>query len=46
MLENCIFVRQAWLQDPDNLAAITGFLKASFKGWMDCRGNSPDYVGT
>lgn len=38
MLENCLFVRRAWLQDTGNSAALQRFLKATIKGWLECRG--------
>jgi NitT/TauT family transport system substrate-binding protein len=41
MLQDAIFVRQAWLDQAGNSDTTVKFLRASFKGWMFCRDN-PD----
>jgi len=41
MLQDAIFVRQAWLGQAGNEDTTVKFLRASFKGWMFCRDN-PD----
>jgi NitT/TauT family transport system substrate-binding protein len=43
-LEDGIFVRQDWIEDPQNQDIATRFLKASFKGWVYCRDNPDDCV--
>jgi NitT/TauT family transport system substrate-binding protein len=43
-LEDGIFVREDWIQDPKNQDVATRFLKASFKGWIYCRDNPDDCV--
>ena len=40
-LEDGIFVRGDWIEDPANQELTTRFLKASFRGWIYCRDN-PD----
>jgi NitT/TauT family transport system substrate-binding protein len=37
MLEDGIFVRGDWLQEPQNKQIATRFLRASLKGWEACR---------
>ena len=41
MLQDAIFVRQAWLSQTGNEDVAVKFLRASFRGWMFCRDN-PD----
>lgn len=41
MLQDAIFVREAWLAEPGNEDVAVRFLRASFRGWMFCRDN-PD----
>ncbi|MEO6350258.1 MAG: ABC transporter substrate-binding protein [Candidatus Limnocylindrales bacterium] len=41
MLQDAIFVRQAWLAEEGNEDLTVRFLRASFKGWIFCRDN-PD----
>ena len=45
-LEDGIFVREDWIADPANQDIATRFLKASFRGWLHCRDNPDDCVGT
>jgi NitT/TauT family transport system substrate-binding protein len=47
MLQDGVFVTEAWLQDATNQDIASRFLRASFKGWMFCRDNVDkcvDYV--
>jgi NitT/TauT family transport system substrate-binding protein len=44
MLQDAIFVRQAWLDQPGNRDIAVRFLRASLKGWMYCRDNPADCV--
>jgi NitT/TauT family transport system substrate-binding protein len=44
MLEDNIFVRSDWLQNPANQATAVKFLKASFQGWIYCRDHQADCV--
>ena len=37
MLEDGIFVNEAWIADPLNQDIAVRFLRASFKGWIRCR---------
>lgn len=39
MLQDQIFVQEAWLAQPGNEELATRFLAASFKGWIYCRDN-------
>lgn len=39
MLQDAVWVRADWLQDPANQDLAKRFLKASFKGWIFCRDN-------
>jgi NitT/TauT family transport system substrate-binding protein len=39
MLEDAVFVRGDWIQDPGNQDTATRFLKAAFRGWIYCRDN-------
>lgn len=41
MLEDGIFVRADWLEDPANQDLAARFLRATFKGWAFCR-DEPD----
>lgn len=41
MLQDAIWVRQAWLDQAGNRDIAVKFLRASFRGWMFCRDN-PD----
>jgi NitT/TauT family transport system substrate-binding protein len=41
MLQDALFVREAWLAEPGNEDVTVRFLRASFKGWIFCRDN-PD----
>jgi NitT/TauT family transport system substrate-binding protein len=41
MLEDAVFVRGDWVQDPGNQDIARRFLKASFRGWTFCR-DDPD----
>jgi len=43
-LEDGIFVREDWIQDPANQDVATRFLKASFKGWIYCRDHRDECV--
>ncbi len=43
-LEDGVFVRGDWIQDPANQDTATRFLKASFRGWIYCRDNPDDCV--
>ncbi|MEA2631311.1 MAG: NitT/TauT family transport system substrate-binding protein, partial [Chloroflexota bacterium] len=44
MLQDALFARASWLALPGNEDVATRFLKASFKGWIHCRGNPKDCV--
>jgi NitT/TauT family transport system substrate-binding protein len=44
MLQDAIFVRQAWLDQPGNRDIAVRFLRASLKGWMYCRDKPADCV--
>ncbi len=37
MLQDAIWAREDWLQDPKNRDIALRFLRASFKGWIFCR---------
>src|SRR5215471_5781068 len=39
MLQDGVFVRQDWLDVPQNRDTAVRFLRASFKGWIFCRDN-------
>ncbi len=39
MLQDSIYVRQAWLDQAGNKDIAIKFLRASFRGWMFCRDN-------
>ena len=39
MLQDQVFVREAWLAQPGNEDLAVRFLAASFKGWIYCRDN-------
>jgi len=39
MLQDAVWARADWLEDPANVDIATRFLKASFKGWIFCREN-------
>jgi NitT/TauT family transport system substrate-binding protein len=39
MLQDGVFARADWLNDPKNQDIATRFLRASFKGWAYCRDN-------
>ncbi len=39
MLQDGVFARADWLNDPKNQDVATRFLRASFKGWVYCRDN-------
>jgi NitT/TauT family transport system substrate-binding protein len=43
-LEDGIFVREDWIEDPANQDIAKRFLKASFRGWIFCRDNPDDCV--
>ena len=40
MLQDAIYVRQAWLDQAGNKDIAVKFLRASFRGWMFCRDNA------
>ena len=44
MLEDNVFVRNDWIQDPANQDTAVKFLKASFQGWIYCRDHPTDCV--
>ncbi len=44
MLQDAIFVRQAWLDVPANRDVAVRFVRASLKGWIYCRDNPDDCV--
>lgn len=37
MLQDAVWAREDWLQDPKNKDIALRFLRASFKGWVFCR---------
>jgi len=39
MLQDAIWAREDWLQDPNNQDVAVRFLKATFRGWIYCRDN-------
>lgn len=41
MLQDAVFARKAWLEQPGNEDIAVKFLRATFKGWIFCRDN-PD----
>jgi NitT/TauT family transport system substrate-binding protein len=41
MLQDALFARKSWLEQPGNEDVATRFLEASFRGWIFCREN-PD----
>jgi NitT/TauT family transport system substrate-binding protein len=45
-LEDGIFVTEDWIADEANQDIAKRFLKASFRGWIHCRDNPDDCVGT
>jgi NitT/TauT family transport system substrate-binding protein len=44
MLQDAVWVRADWLEDPANQDLARRFLKASFKGWIFCRDNFQECV--
>jgi NitT/TauT family transport system substrate-binding protein len=42
MLQDAIFVREAWLADNEDVAQR--FLRASFRGWMHCRDSQEECI--
>jgi NitT/TauT family transport system substrate-binding protein len=44
MLQDAVWARQDWLQDPKNKDTALRFLRASFKGWVFCRDNFDECV--
>jgi NitT/TauT family transport system substrate-binding protein len=44
MLQDAIFVRQAWLEEEGNRDVAVRFVRASLKGWIYCRDNPADCV--
>jgi NitT/TauT family transport system substrate-binding protein len=44
MLQDAIFVREAWLNEEGNRDIAVRFVRASLKGWMYCRDNPADCV--
>jgi len=45
MLQDAIFVRQAWLDEEGNEDVAVRFLRASFRGWIFCRDNPDACIG-
>jgi NitT/TauT family transport system substrate-binding protein len=45
MLQDAVWVRADWIEDPANQEIAKSFLKASFKGWIFCRDNPDEAVG-
>ena len=44
MLQDALFVREAWLNEEGNRDIAVRFVRASLKGWMYCRDNPADCV--
>ena len=44
MLQDAIWAREDWLNDPKNQAIAEKFLEATFKGWIFCRDNFNECV--
>ncbi len=44
MLEDGIFTNADWLAQPGNEEIATKFLRASFRGWIECRDNPSECV--
>ena len=44
MLQDAIFVREAWLDEEGNRDIAVRFVRASLKGWIYCRDNPADCV--
>jgi NitT/TauT family transport system substrate-binding protein len=44
MLQDALFVREAWLSEEGNEDVTVRFLRASFKGWMFCRDNPDECI--
>jgi NitT/TauT family transport system substrate-binding protein len=44
MLQDGLFVRGDWIEDPANQDIAVRFLRASFKGWIFCRDNQAECV--
>ncbi|GIU93272.1 MAG: nitrate ABC transporter substrate-binding protein [Acidimicrobiia bacterium] len=44
MLQDAVWVRADWLEDPANQDLARRFLKASFRGWIFCRDNFQECV--
>jgi NitT/TauT family transport system substrate-binding protein len=44
MLQDAIFVREAWLAEEGNEDIAVRFLRASFRGWIYCRENPDDCI--
>jgi len=45
MLEDLIFARADWLAESGNEEIAIKFLRASFRGWIECRDNPDECVG-
>ena len=46
MLQDGLFVKGDWIEDPANQATAVKFLTATFKGWAFCRDNAKACVNT
>lgn len=44
MLQDAIWVRGDWIENPENQDIAVRFLRASFKGWIYCRDNADECV--
>ena len=44
MLQDALFVRQAWLDEGNNRDIAVRFVRASLKGWIYCRDNQEDCI--
>jgi NitT/TauT family transport system substrate-binding protein len=44
MLQDALWAREDWLQDPTNQDIAVRFLRATFKGWIFCRDNFDECV--
>ena len=44
MLQDAIFVREAWLNEEGNRDIAVRFVRAALKGWIYCRDNPADCV--
>jgi NitT/TauT family transport system substrate-binding protein len=44
MLQDAIFVREAWLAEEGNEDIAVRFLRASFRGWIFCRDNQDECI--